>query len=219
MRVSLINLSEHRRFFHAHGRAFHYKKDQLFSLPSDSHPWVYYIESGIVKVSFSIDNTTERLIGFFVTDMIFAQSSVFYNADNGKVSFTTMVPTKVFRMDKDTYLAQVVSNAKLKNEYIQCILHNQSFLLDRIVYQAEPNVDKKFLRWVLFMLKYYGPLTEKPATILMRVTQETIANFLHVSREAVNKSMMHYIKQGVISVDKKLITVEDMPRLQAELNE
>lgn len=219
MRVSLIDLVEHQRLFKLHGKSFSYPKGQLFSNPEDTHPWVYYIESGIVKVSFSLEDGAERLIGFFVTDMMFAQSGVFYNADSGRVSYTTMVPTKVFRMAREDYLKLVQKNAAFRNEYMQCILHNQSFLVDRIVYQAEPNVEKKFLRWVLFMLKYYGPKDDGPPTILLRVTQDVIANFLHVSREAVNKAMMKYIKMGIISVDKKHITVTNMDCLNGVLND
>lgn len=219
MRVSLIDLVEHQRLFKLHGKSFSYPKGQLFSNPEDTHPWVYYIESGIVKVSFSLEDGAERLIGFFVTDMMFAQSGVFYNADNGRVSYTTMTPTKVVRMKREAYLTLVQKNVAFRNEYMQCILHNQSFLVDRIIYQAEPNVEKKFLRWVLFMLKYYGPKDDGPPTILLRVTQDVIANFLHVSREAVNKAMMKYIKMGIISVDKKHITVTNMDCVNGVLND
>jgi|GEM_PF-2906412 len=217
MRVSLVPLVEHRRFFKERGEAFSYKKGQLLYQPQDSHPWVYYIESGIVKISFSLNDGAERLIGFFVSDMMFAKGQVFYNADNGRVCYTTMVPTNIIRLHREDYLAHIKLCVAFHNEYTQSILHDQSFLVDRIIYQAEPTVDKKFLRWVLFMLKYYGPTESGPATIMLRVTQDTIANFLHVSREAVNKTMMHYLTEGVISVNKKHITVEDMPKLEALL--
>ena len=212
-------LVQHQRLFRLAGKPLKYQKGQVFAHPRDSHPWVYYIETGVVKASFDLDDGVERLIGFFVSDMMFAQSSVFYNADSGRVKFTACVPTTVYRMERQEYLRLVEENPVFRREYMQCILHNQSFLVDRIVYQAEPNVEKKLLRWVLFMLKYYGPLDGGPATILLPVTQDTIAQFLHVSREAVNKALMKYVRLHILSVEKKLITVTHMKALSDLLDE
>jgi len=212
-----MNLDEHKRFFEEHSERVLFKKNQLFARKEEIHPWIYYLEEGIVQLSFSYKKGDDRLIGYFVPDMMFAQNRVLYEGDSGVIEYTTATEVQALRVDYKTYIKEVDSNHDFCREYRECILHNQSYMIDRVVYQAEPNVEKKFLRWVLFMLKYYGTEQDGHHMIGMKLTQDAIANFLFVSRETVNKTVTRFVKQGIISVNKKYITLLDESALQAEL--
>lgn len=209
MKISLIDLSAHRSFFRKHGQEVIFKKNQFFADPHDIHPWVYYLEEGMIKLSFDMSGD-ERIIGYFVPNMMFAQSRVFYEADSGNILYSSVTKAKAVRVSREQYLAEIETNAVLRHEYIQCMLHNQTFLIDRVAFHGENNVEKKFLRWVLFMLKFYGIQTSTEHYVGIPLTQETISHFLHVSRETINKVMAHHIKSGLIAVEKKHIYVKNL---------
>jgi CRP-like cAMP-binding protein len=212
-----MNLNKHKAFFEAHGKPVRFKKHQKIASKEDIHPWVYYLEDGVVQVSFSYYNDDERLIGYFVPDMMFAQNRVLYEGDSGAIEYSTVTDVTALRVPYELYIKAVDSDHAICREYRESILHNQTYMIDRVIYQAEPNVEKKFLRWVLFMLKYYGNQKDGNHTIGLKLTQETIADFLFVSRETINKTLMHFVKQGIISVDKKYITLLDEQALHAQL--
>lgn len=212
MKISLIDLAAHREFFRQNGQEVQFKKHQYFADPQDVHPWVYYLEEGIIKLSFDMSGD-ERIIGYFVPNMMFAQSRVFYEPDSGNIQYSSVTKARAIRVRRELYLKEIESNQLLRNEYIQCILHNQTYLIDRLVFHGENNVEKKFLRWVLFMLKFYGIQTNDAHYIGIPLTQETISHFLHVSRETINKVMAHYVKTGLISVDKKHIYANNVPEI------
>lgn len=216
MKISLIDLAAHRAFFRTHGQEVVFKKNQFFANPYDIHPWVYYLEEGMVKLSFDMSGD-ERILGYFVPNMMFAQTRVFYESDSGNIQYSTVTKAKAIRISRERYLQEIETNAALQHEYIQCLLHNQTFLIDRVVFHGENNVEKKFLRWVLFMLKFYGIQTDTQHYIGIPLTQETISHFVHVSRETINKVMAHYIKEGLIAVEKKHIYVKDLDAIHDAL--
>ena len=99
------------------------------------------------------------------------------------------------------------------------ILKNQIFLIERIVYQGENTVEKKFLRWLLFMMKYYGQESAGTCQIMIPITQTEIANFLHTSRVSVSNAMIPLCDKQVISITSKYITVHDAARIKALLEQ
>lgn len=216
-KLALMPLIEHKAFFEAHGERVQFKKGQTFARKEEIHPWVYYLEAGVVQVSFSYGFNDDRLIGYFVPDMMFAQSKIFYEGDSGVIEYTSVTDIQALRVPRDVYMKQVETNHAFCREYRECILHNQTYMIDRVVYQAEPNVEKKFLRWVLFMMKYYSIDSNGKPMIALKLTQDTIANFLFVSRETVNKTMAQYVEQGIIAVHKKHVILLDEDALRAAL--
>ena len=216
-RLKLMHLNEHERFFQEHGERVTIKKGQIFARKEEVHPWVYYLEAGIVQVAFSYGKGDNRLIGYFVPDMMFAQSKIFYEGDSGVLEYEAVTNMQALRVPRNDYMQEVESNHEFCAEYRECILHNQTYMIDRVIYQAEPNVEKKFLRWVLFMLKYYGVERDDHQMIGLKLTQNTIADFLFVSRETVNKTLIHFVQLGIVAVEKKHIILLDEDALHAQL--
>lgn len=216
-KLVLMPLTEHKAFFEAHGERVQFKKKQTFARKEEIHPWVYYLETGVVQVSFSYGFNDDRLIGYFVPDMMFAQSRVFYEGDSGVIEYTAVTDIQALRVPRDAYMEQVESSHDFCGEYRECILHNQTYMIDRVVYQAEPNVEKKFLRWVLFMMKYYSVDSNGKPMIGLKLTQDTIANFLFVSRETINKTIAHFVDEGVIALEKKHLILLNEDALRSYL--
>lgn len=210
-------LHSHEAFFAHHGRKVTFVKNQYFVRPDDPQPWVFFLKEGLVKVSFTLKDGSERIIGYFIPGMTFAQNRTFYEDDGGGLEYCTLTPTVAYRIDRADFLRQVQSDPDFNNDYIQSLLRNQVFLIDRITYQGESTIYEKCLRWLLFMAKYYCEPGSDGCKIVVPITQDTIANFLHASRESVSKCLKKLAREGLISVDHKYITLKSTEAIKLRL--
>lgn len=210
-------LHSHEEFFVEQGRPFEYEKNQYFVRRDDPLPWVYFLKSGLVEIAFTLSDGSKRIIGYIVPGMSFAQHRSFYEEDGGELDYRTVTPCVIYRLHRDLFLRQIKSDQRFNDEYVEQLLRTQVFLVERVSYQGENNIYKKTLRWLLFMVKYYGEETDEKHKIVIPLTQHTIGNFLHVSRESINKSLNKLISKKLISKNHKLITVNNIEELRKEI--
>ena len=202
-----------RDFFVAQGQKMHYDKKQVFVRADDPQPWVYFLDEGAVEASYVFDYSESKILGYFIPNAIFSQNKLFYESD-GDLTYTTIEPTVIYRVQRDVFLREVDANMQFMKEYLQNTLILRIFTTDMVIYQGEPTATRRAIRWLLLMAKYYGEEQGKAVQIQVPLTHDTIANFLHISRESVSKTLREFIRGGYISVDKKLITIYDVDSLR-----
>lgn len=179
----------------------------------DKSEWVFFLVSGLVRVSFTLPDNTDRVLGFFVPGLIFAQNGSFWGENDGTLSYTAEQPTKVYRMKRTTFLKCLNGNSGAMQEYLHMTLRNQIFLIDRVVYQGEKLLRSKCARWLLFMAKYYGKSRGKRCELTVPLTQETIADFLGTTRESVNITLRELERKGYIELATKKITILNVKKV------
>lgn len=202
-----------KAFFEEHGQRMHYDKRQTFVRADDPQPWVYFLAEGAVEASYVFDYSESKILGYFIPNTIFSQNKLFYESD-GDLTYTTIEPTVIYRVHRDVFLREVDANMQFMKEYLQNTLILRIFTTDMVIYQGEPTAARRAIRWLLLMAKYYGEAQGKEVQIQVPLTHDTIANFLHISRESVSKTLREFIRSGHISVSKKLITIHDQEALK-----
>lgn len=205
-------------FFIEHGQKMHYDRKQIFVRADDPQPWVYFLEEGTVEARYVFDYSESKILGYFIPNAVFSQNRLFFESD-GDLTYTTIEPTTLYRIDRDMFLQQVDTNHEFTKEYLQTTLILRIFSTDMIIYQGEPTARRRAIRWLLLMAKYYGETGEYGTRIQVPLTHDIIANFLHISRESVSKTLREFIRRGYISIDKKLITIPSTGNLKALLEE
>ncbi|MFN3188198.1 MAG: Crp/Fnr family transcriptional regulator [Candidatus Paceibacteria bacterium] len=201
--------------FFEHGELIEYKKGQHIVWQKDKSEWVFFSQEGLVRVSFTLLDKSHRIIGYFTPGAVFAQIGSFWGKHDGTLSYIAEIPTKVYRMKRQTFLKCLKDNPDAMQEYLQMTLRNQIFLIDRVVYQGEKGLTAKCVRWLLFMAKYYGKSKGNRCEINVPLTQETAANFLNATRESINVTLRELEKEGYIELATKKITIKKMKELQA----
>lgn len=201
-------LDVHAKYFKNHGQKITYPKDSFLVSIHDQSPWVFFLDSGTVQIIFGISSGTDRLIGYFIPGMTFAQSGSFYGNSSEALEYKAITPVTVYRILRQDFFQRLTNNSQFYMEYQDAILRNQIYLIDRIVYQGEQSIEKKFIRWIFFMIKYYSSESSNQYKIFVPLTQDDIANFLHVTRASINKLITHHKKAGLLSVKKKIITID-----------
>jgi len=202
-----IYLKTHEAFFKKNGRRFEYDKNQYILRGDDPSIYVYFLTEGLAKLSFNGSRHDERIIGYFLPGMNFAQTRSFFEADGGGLEYSTVERSILYRVTREDFLKELASNSDFKDEYLQQLIRNQIFLLDRAIFIGEGDVYHRMVRWLLLMAKYYAVPVHESFKITPELTQSTICNFIHASRESVASAMRRLINEGAITVEKRHITV------------
>lgn len=208
----------HRDYFTAHGQKVEYRKNQLMVWPADDTDWVYFLGSGLVKVSYFYDDGSESILGYFTPGLTFAQSGSYFQHNGGAaLEYTAVEPSTVYRVPRDQFFAQLSREQDFNQDYLTMILRNQLLLIDRVVYLGESVLAKRCVRWLLFMAKYFGVRDGKTCYITIPLTQDAVAALLNITRESAGKCLRPLIKDGYIRMEKKHITISDIHKLQGLL--
>lgn len=139
--------------------------------------------------------------------MTFAKSGSFFANNDGFLEYIAKEPCTLFRIKRELFRQTLIDNASFNAEYMDMVLKNQMFLIERIVYQGESGIDMKFLRWIAFMVKYYGEQRGDVNHIAVTTNHQEIANFLHLTRVSVGKVIKKYTALGIISTQNKHLAV------------
>lgn len=179
----------------------------------DDIPWVFFLESGLVKACIHAHDNSDSILGYFVPGATFAQSGSFFSTRTMKITYETITPCEIYRVKPEVFWEKINTDIEFSNDYLKTVLRNNLLLIDRIAYQNEKVLKQKIVMWLRFMYKYYGIENENGHVIEIALTQETIAEFLHCSRESVSTTLKELSNQGIISVEKKIITITDLETL------
>lgn len=206
-----------KSFFEQHGQKLEYDKGQTFVRADDPQPWVYFLVEGIVEATYSFDNGLNRILGYFIENAIFSQNRLLQSDDEGDLKYTVVKKVTVLRVHRDVFLQQIDTNHTFTKEYLQNSLIFRIFTTDLVIYLGEGNIHNRCIRWLAMMAKYYGEDTDQGRRIYIPFTQETIASFLHATRESVSKTLRKFIRSGYITVHKKTITITNLKGLKSLL--
>ncbi len=196
----------------------HYGKKQTFVRADDPQPWVYFLAEGGVEASYVLDYGESKILGYFTPNAVFSQNRLFYDSD-GDLTYTTIEPSTIYRVHKDEFLSELDTNTAFLKEYLRNTLIFRLFTTDMVIYQGESTARRRAIRWLLLMAKYYGIEEAKGTKIQVPLTHTVIANFLHISRESVSKTLREFIRSGHISINKKHIVVHSTENLKRLLIE
>jgi CRP-like cAMP-binding protein len=212
------SLEHHHTYFKKYGQLVTYRKNEYLANSHDPNNWVFFLVSGLVCVGFSTESGEDKLIGYFLPGMTFAQSGSFFDEfSTVQLDYKACDESSVLRVDRKQFLASIKGDNNLSEDYVNALLRNQIFLIERIVYQSEKGVYNKCVRWLLFMAKFYGQKTSSGIKIITPITQETAANFMNVTRESAASALITLKNKSLISTRRKHLTIHSLASLEKEI--
>lgn len=211
-------MTEHEKFFKQEGELLNIPKGQYLVTVYDDSPWVFFLMDGLIKITFTLTNGDNRVIGYFLPGMSFAKSGSFFIDSGGNLEYVLVKKSSLYRVPRKAFLDQLKSSSGFNQEYTNWLLKSQILLIERIVYQGEPTIERKVIKWLLFMAKYYGNKKQGVIVIDIPLTHELIAEFVHATRESVGVVMRKLEQAKLITIKNKLITINDFEKFVAQLD-
>lgn len=202
------------RTFREEGERIVYAKNQHLVWNKDESAYVFFMADGIAHAHFATADGTKRIIGYFVPGMTFAKKESFWGTVDETLSFTTDVPTTIYRLKRTNFLQHLSTDQSFATEYTAQLLRMQVFYLDHIVSLGEKTLYLKCVRWLLLMAKCYGDGVNERIVINIPLTQDAIAGLLQTTRESTNVTLKELTAQGLIIMEHKHITIPNVTKLQ-----
>lgn len=210
---------KHCEYFKSHGRVSVYKKGQLLVKREEPSPWMFFLETGYVKMVFTNDSFEERILGFGMPGMVFTQSGTFYTSPHTELEYEAYTDCVVWRVDRTKFMRDLKTDPNIFLDWYDRILQNHNMLIERVLYLGERDPNVRFISWLLGMTRYYS-LAQKNGSVLIEIpmTQDVMANFAHLSRESVNKVLKDLKSKGLVEIQNKFVTVPSVQALNDELS-
>ncbi len=212
------SMPTHEAFFKKHGTRHEYGKKERFIHTDTVKRYMYFIEEGYVKVSWTLATGDERLIVILPGGISLRQQHSIY--DNGANLFdvTTLTPSVIWRIPEELFFKQMNTDITFANELALQGFRSKDYLIDQLTCLGEPTIYRRMLRWVLLMAHWYGMPSDAGIAIKIPLTQETIGGFLHASRASINPLIGTLTEKGFIRFDKKYMTALDIEGIKRELS-
>lgn len=207
----------HEDFFVKHGDRTTYEKGEHIVWNKDESLWVFFLSEGLVRVSFSLPDGTRRIIGYFVPGNTFAQAGSFIASPDAQLEYLAEETVTTYRIPREIFLLQIDREPLFAQDFLNITLRNQRILLERIMYQGEKGVYRKCVRWLLFMVRYYSKKEDAGYKIIAPITQDIVADFLHVTRESVGGVLADLEEKKIVAFSKKSMVVLNDEKLHSLL--
>lgn len=202
-------------FFAEHGERVSHPTGQFVVHQQDlSDLHMALITRGVIRITRSFANDLERTVAYMLPHTLFSQPGSFFGFTGGRLNFVAETPITIQRIPRSIFLDHTEKDIDLAVAYNEVLARNQVCLLSRIAAQGAKGIDAQCIHWLLFMATYYGVRTDNACTIVVPLTQSSIADMIFATRESVNGALKKIVAEKVISIEHKTITVLDMKRLE-----
>jgi CRP-like cAMP-binding protein len=205
------------RYFIDEGSKVTYKKGQIFVRPEDENSWVYFLDTGLVEISYGFSDGSNRLLGYFFPGVAFAQNGSFFQNNGSGLEYAAVQETHVLRLPQKRFFEIMANDQLCSQEYVGVLLRNQFLLIERVAYMGEKTIERMVVRLISGLGKYYGHMDGQNYIVDIPITQEVIARFTHATRESVSKTMRSLTRSRIISLQKRQLTIHDMAALEKQL--
>ena len=191
-------------------RILEFRRGETIYRQGDPGRSVMYIQNGGVKLSVVSASGKEAVVAVIGPGDFFGEGCL--AAQPLRISSATaIVPTHVLMIEKKEMLRVLREEHELADRFITFMLARNVRIEEDLVDQLFNSSEKRLAR-ALLLLARYG-MDDKPAGVLPRMSQETLAEMIGTTRSRVNFFMNKFRKLGFIDynggikINNALLTV------------
>ncbi|MGL4228420.1 MAG: Crp/Fnr family transcriptional regulator [Tannerellaceae bacterium] len=195
---------------HSHAREKTFQEKAIIALQGEVCNNLMIVVEGSVQGEM-IDNTGKLI----VIDQIHAPNPIahaFLYADNHEfpVNIVATSHTKILYFERDAFVKLLQQNATLLINFLRIISNTTRFLSQKLQFHVFKTIKSKI---AAYFIKKYNP--ENGKVYLLDETQQELADRFGVARPSLARAIGEMVKEGVIEMGQKQLTVIDVKQLIA----
>ena len=197
------------RGFAEHTREQRFAKGAVIVTEGDPGDAMYVVRSGEVKVVLSRDDGREVILNVLTVGAHFGELSLIDGRPRSAHVVATQ-PSSVLVLRRDDFRRQVEASPQVA----WCLMIE----LSRRLRQANGTIGSLVLLDVpgrVAKVLLEQATTDAPATLAKPLTHQTTARMIGASRETVSRAMADFQEKGLISVQRRVVTIVDRAALEA----
>ena len=173
-------------------------KNQILFSQGDTTDAVFYIQSGKVKVTVLSEHGKEAVVAILERGAFLGESCLVGQIIRTATA-TTLEDSRILRIEKAAMLRMLQEQPRFSEAFMSYLLTHSIRVQEDLVDQLFNSSEKRLAR-ALLLLARYG-MQDRPARVVPRLSQETLAEMVGTTRSRVNFFMKKFKKLGFIEYD------------------
>jgi len=162
---------------------------------------IFYIQKGRVKLTVVSEQGKEAVVGILEPSQFFGEGCL--NGHLVRIATTTaMEECVITSITKEAMIATLHTEPKFSELFMAYLLTRNSRVEEDLIDQLFNSSEKRLAR-LLLLLAHFGK-EGTPQTILVDISQETLAEMIGTTRSRVSFFMNKFRKLGLISYNGKI---------------
>jgi CRP/FNR family cyclic AMP-dependent transcriptional regulator len=174
--------------------------DAIFT-QGDACEHVMYVQSGGVKLSVLSEHGREAVVAMLGPGDFFGEGCLAGQRVR-MGSATAITPSAILRVGKEKMVRLLHKQHEMSDRFIAHMLARNARIEEDLIDQLFNSSEKRLAR-ALLLLARYGK-QDKPARVVPKVSQETLAEMIGTTRSRVNFFLNKFKKLGFIEYDDDL---------------
>ena len=178
-----------------------FERSQHVFKQGDAADAVFYIQKGRVKLTVLSEQGKEAVVGILEPGQFFGEGCL--NGHSLRIATTTaMEECVITSITKEAMITTLHTEPKFSELFMAYLLTRNSRVEEDLIDQLFNSSEKRLAR-LLLLLAHFGK-EGKPQTILVDISQETLADMIGTTRSRVSFFMNKFRKLGLISYNGKI---------------
>jgi len=179
----------------------HYRRGDVVFTQGDPCDHVMYIQTGGVKLSVLSKLGREAVVAMLGPGDFFGEGCL-AGQPLRMGSATAITPSHILLVSKEKMIRLLHKQHAMSDRFISHMLSRNMRIEEDLIDQLFNSSEKRLAR-ALLLLARYGK-QDKPARIVPRISQETLAEMIGTTRSRVNFFLNKFKKLGFIEYDGEL---------------
>lgn len=195
------------------GTKLTYKKGEYIIRPGEAPSGIFFIETGLVKAYDITKYGEENMLIIRKENEIFPLIWAITGQER-KIIYQALGPTVLWRIDQQTYLDHLRSNADVIAPLLDMVVEMYRIHSERIINLEYRSVRERLVSFLITMSKRFGKKTTRGVIIDVPLKHQDIASSINASRETTNREMIQLERKNLIKNRQGKITLLDLKGLK-----
>ena len=188
------------------------RKQPLWQVGEDADR-VYFVRSGIVKVSRVTEEGRELTLGFFTKDDLIGEGAVFTPGPREEAA-EAYDDTTLYALTRDDFVALIRRNADLGLRLARLVAKRNERLERRVGDLLFKTAHARLASLFMDLTDDFGVRDSRGVIVNLKLTHREMASLIGATRETVSFAILDLRKDGLIQTESKRVIILDEQALQ-----
>lgn len=188
-----------------------YDKGEVLFHRGDPAQDFFFIEAGHVELSLISPDGQKKIVEVIGHDRTFAEAMVFMHSGKFPVTAEALTDAVVYRIPNDPYRNLLNDNSDACMRLLSDVCRH---LHQRVQEIEQLTIQNARSRLSSYLIDHAAEIDDDEATIRLDLPKHVIASRLSITPETLSRLLRVMSKEGILTVDDRLIFVHSLARLR-----
>jgi len=190
-----------------------YKKGTILFFEADLGEEFFLIETGVVKI-YRIDYYKEIILALFRKGDFFGEMSLIQKGLTRSATAETLETSRIYTLTRSEFYQFLEQTPKLTLRLLEVTMERLRKSNEQIYDLTFLDVRMRIIKVIHRLAEEHGIIKNESLMINMKLTHQQLANLAGTVRESVTKVLQELQEDQIITIQKKIIYVNNMEALR-----